>query len=112
MGYRCTNHPDTEAVLVITNLADGATINLCPDDIHPWAAAIAAATDPEAIAQAKADTEVAEPATEPLEAVALPPGDSVDVPHVGALEVPESEPGPEPEPTPEPAPAPLHSVSG
>lgn len=56
MGYRCTNHPDQPAVLLITNLTDGSAVELCGPCVHPWATAISAATDPAGI-PAEADPE-------------------------------------------------------
>lgn len=46
MGYVCDTHPDQAAALLVTNLGNGDVAALCGPCIHPWAAAIAAATDP------------------------------------------------------------------
>lgn len=53
MGYTCTEHPDIPAVLLVTNLDNGDTVALCGPCVHPWSAAIAAVTDPEATADAQ-----------------------------------------------------------
>lgn len=67
MGYRCVEHTDTAATIIVTMLEDGTTIGLCGDCVHPWMAGIAAATDPEAIEAAKAQAMADRGPSEPLE---------------------------------------------
>lgn len=58
MAYRCDQHPESMAVLLITNLDNGDVVALCPLCVGPWAVALGeafGAYDAGLLAQANTD---------------------------------------------------------